>query len=638
MKCLKINLIKQIQKKNTLQKEGIVSASHKFVVGSTHGQSKKYHSKSAQERSSDSERRPSITSLAKKSQLTDLISLNSFLPSSEWFSLGDGWYQTTKNDTGSSYRAGLHSIIEAMPGNIFMCIYEPRSTEALTSCTSNNPLYDLEINAKCIGKTTLLKHNTSSLSFHVVFAFKSTSDYYYVSCDIIKYKWTLSRIYGEDETILAESVDLNLKINIFYTLLLQIRGNTISIDLNNQPLFTSIRLSSEDEQLRGIVGLLSKGSQFAVKGWKLRGFSSSMENFPSNNNSGSILNQNKVQLETDEIQIDNTNNFSKLLKTLEEEYINKEPPKIINLSSLLNITKESNSSKSISNPVIITSPIRSHSPKRNNMVKKPTSLASMLASTTTTEPNSIPQIKSIFNRLGEEPVLLGGGGPSGRVLPNPHDYIKIEPNTAEINNNTFDSKFSRCTSILIENNDKNIVDTVMRDVVQRDLGVSFDDIAALSTAKRLLNEAIVLPLIMPEFFTGIRKPWKGVLLFGSPGTGKTLLAKAVCGFNNSTFFSCSSSSLISKYRGESEKIVRCLFEAARHCAPSVVFLDEVDALVSSRGVDGEHEASRRLKTEFFSQMDGIESNDVNDSNNLNLVSVMVLATTNWYLYFYILFY
>ena len=145
----------------------------------------------------------------------------------------------------------------------------------------------------------------------------------------------------------------------------------------------------------------------------------------------------------------------------------------------------------------------------------------------------------------------------------------------------------------------------MRDVVQLNLGVTYDDIAALTVAKRLLHEAVLLPLLMPEFFTGIREPWKGVLLFGPPGTGKTLLAKAVCGFNSSTFFSCSSSSLISKYRGESEKIVRCLFEAARMCAPSVVFLDEVDALVSARGMDGEHEASRRLKTEFFAQMDGV---------------------------------
>ncbi len=109
-----------------------------------------------------------------------------------------------------------------------------------------------------------------------------------------------------------------------------------------------------------------------------------------------------------------------------------------------------------------------------------------------------------------------------------------------------------------------------------------------------------------------------MLLFGPPGTGKTLLAKAVCSFHSSTFFSCSSSSLISKFRGESEKIVRCLFEAARLCAPAIVFLDEVDALVCTRG-DNEHEASRRLKTEIFSQMDGLASTksvgEVNKVNN-----------------------
>jgi len=165
---------------------------------------------------------------------------------------------------------------------------------------------------------------------------------------------------------------------------------------------------------------------------------------------------------------------------------------------------------------------------------------------------------------------------------------------------------------------------VIRDVVQRDLGVSFDDIAALSDAKRLLSEAVILPLMVPEFFTGIREPWKGVLLFGPPGTGKTLLAKAVCSLNQSSFFNCPSSSLVSKYRGESEKIVRCLFEAARLLAPSVVFLDEVDALVGVRG-EGEHEASRRLKTEIFSQMDGIASTSRTGGR---LAGVMVLATSN----------
>lgn len=182
-----------------------------------------------------------------------------------------------------------------------------------------------------------------------------------------------------------------------------------------------------------------------------------------------------------------------------------------------------------------------------------------------------------------------------------------------------DGRAATCAMLLSGAHDKAIIDTVLRDVIKRDLEVTFDDIAALDTAKRLLNEAVVLPIIMPEFFTGLREPWRGVLLFGPPGTGKTLLAKAVAGLNASTFFSCSASSLISKYRGDSEKIVKCLFDAARLCAPSIIFLDEVDALVSSRGVDGEHEASRRFKTEFFSQMDGITSGKQ---------SVMILCTTN----------
>lgn len=155
-------------------------------------------------------------------------------------------------------------------------------------------------------------------------------------------------------------------------------------------------------------------------------------------------------------------------------------------------------------------------------------------------------------------------------------------------------------------------------IVREKPNVKWTDVAGLEGAKEALHEAVIFPVKYPQFFHGKITPWKGILLYGPPGTGKSYLAKAVATEVDSTFFSVSSSDLVSKWQGESEKLISSLFRMAREAAPSIIFIDEIDSLCSARS-DSENDSTRRIKTEFLVQMQGVGN---------NTTGVLVLAATN----------
>ncbi|KAL9649279.1 hypothetical protein ABK040_004299 [Willaertia magna] len=159
-------------------------------------------------------------------------------------------------------------------------------------------------------------------------------------------------------------------------------------------------------------------------------------------------------------------------------------------------------------------------------------------------------------------------------------------------------------------------------IVKEKPNVSWDEVVGMETPKQIIEEALILPNRYPQLFTGQRKPLKTILLYGPPGTGKSLFAKAVASnIPNTTFFSVSSSDLVSKWQGESEKLVRTLFEQAINNQPSVVFIDEIDAIGSSREMSSSNnsESMNRLKTELL-----IRIQTIIDNNH----DVILLAATN----------
>jgi SpoVK/Ycf46/Vps4 family AAA+-type ATPase len=159
----------------------------------------------------------------------------------------------------------------------------------------------------------------------------------------------------------------------------------------------------------------------------------------------------------------------------------------------------------------------------------------------------------------------------------------------------------------LRNLEPKLLEHVSNEIMDQDPAVHWDDIAGLEHAKKCVTEMVIWPLLRPDIFQGCRAPGKGLLLFGPPGTGKTMIGKAIAGEAKATFFSISASSLTSKWIGEGEKLVRALFGVASCRQPAFIFVDEIDSLLSQRKAEGEHESSRRIKTQFLIEMEGCGS-------------------------------
>lgn len=252
------------RQKRTLQREGIAPATLSSIPGSSFGKAAAAkHRQGAQQSHSEqfSELRKSSGQRHEPLVHDSGRSCSSFLPRVDWLPLGEGWYQTTPIGTGSTNKAGLHSVIESSLGQFFMCLYEPRLQQVAQAVTSQNPEYNLEVSVKSLplvsNSISAVNNSKNYGNIEIVFGFMSVTSYFSLKCMITTRSWRISRVDSNEELVLREVSDEKIRPNLFSSVLLQIRGATISVDINGVPVFTNIR-GTLGENINGLVGFMAK--------------------------------------------------------------------------------------------------------------------------------------------------------------------------------------------------------------------------------------------------------------------------------------------------------------------------------------------------------------------------------------------
>ncbi|KAL8768454.1 MAG: hypothetical protein Q9209_005360 [Squamulea sp. 1 TL-2023] len=274
-------------------------------------------------------------------------------------------------------------------------------------------------------------------------------------------------------------------------------------------------------------------------------------------------------------------------------------------------------------------PVANSSTPRTHRLSTDDPLKSGSSESTDENQSSRPKVKEAARKGARKehssPMLNGTA---------PQRTSKREKSPEQEPANEWEARVLRIMKNLPKGVDENAAKQILNEIVVSGDEVHWEDVAGLDVAKKALKEAVVYPFLRPDLFLGLREPARGMLLFGPPGTGKTMLARAVATESRSTFFAISASSLTSKWLGESEKLVRALFTLAKALAPSIIFVDEIDSLLSSRGGSSEHESTRRIKTEFLIQWSDLQKaaagkkQSDKDREEGDASRVLVLAATN----------